>query len=96
VIAAAAAAQIPAVQNHKIRLPFESSFSLSLSLSLFFRLLRLLQQPASQPLLWPACLLRLQAVARGPIFLHPTNKLQPITACCFFVHKIYFLKIKIK
>jgi hypothetical protein len=34
VIAAAAAAPIPAVQNHKIRLPFESSFfSLSLSLS---------------------------------------------------------------
>jgi hypothetical protein len=84
VIAAAAAAPIPAVQNHKIRLPFESSF-FSLSLSLSLRLL-LLQQAASQPLLWPACLLRLQAVAMGPIFLHPTNKLQPITACCFFVH----------
>jgi hypothetical protein len=58
VIAAAAAAQIPAVQNHKIRLPFESSFffspSLSLSLSLFQTSSS--SPTASQPAIIMACL----------------------------------------
>jgi len=98
VIAAAAAAPIPAVQNHKIRLPFESSFfSLSLSLSDFFFSNR---QPASHYYGLPVCC-ACRLLPWDPYFCtQPTSYNPSLLAaflCIIFNIYIYiFKKIKIK